>query len=660
MFVFNFILILLAAVLLSNLINHFLPTLSVPLVQIILGILIAVISYSITDFSLELEPELFFVLFLSPLVFQTTRTADKKTMQTMIKPIIMVSVVLVFITAIAVGYLLNAIIPTISLAAAFALAGALGPTDTVAVESVAHRAALPRRIVSILSGESIISDATGIVCFQFAIAAAATGSFNLFQGLGRFLILAFGGLAAGMVLTMLEYLLVRWLHSLNIHTVSLHIALGVMTPFIIYMVAEELGTSGILAVFSAGICHSLFQDKFNPEILHLQKANENVWEFLSFSLDGLVFVMLGMQLLRILRTFMSGEDNIGGWLIVGYVMLIFAAFAVIRFLWWCVMVRKKTYSDPNHPIGRIKSGIIFTVAGARGAVSMASVLSIPLFLSNGEAFPERDLIILIAGGVIIVSLLMTNFVLPLLAEPGTKRSLVETEREARDEILQKVVERLKKEITHENFTATQIIVRNYYSRLYKQSKRARKMRGIRSFRLNILLGEKEILLHMVEMGNMSKSAAERHIEEINKLINETGKKMNTFQLLNWSVRHFIESFHLRNAKPRKKDLLNMQVINDRIMRKNLNALNIKKDDPAYAIIAAEHEQVMSTRMGLTNNGNESAPGEAQMVFEVASGAFYMERVLIQQMMEAGRLSWKTAKEMQANLTLLEAQLQTEE
>jgi len=160
------------------------------------------------------------------------------------------------VTVVAVGYLMNLLIPSIPLAAAFALIAALGPTDDVAVASVGKRVNVPPKIMSILQGESIINDASGIVSFQFALAAMLTGSFSLMQATGRFFVVALGGIAVGLILSWLKYLLVHWIRSLSMENVTLHLLLGLLTPFVIFLIAEALHVSGILAIFAAGIAHS--------------------------------------------------------------------------------------------------------------------------------------------------------------------------------------------------------------------------------------------------------------------------------------------------------------------------------------------------------------------------------------------------------------------
>jgi CPA1 family monovalent cation:H+ antiporter len=518
---------------------------------------------------------------------------------------------------------------------------------------------MPGRIKSILSGESTINDATGIVSFQFALAAAATGSFNVFHGLGRFVILALGGLLVGIIITIFKFALVKWLRSLHIIAPSLHIAIGILTPFLIYIIAEELGTSGILAVFGAAIVHALYKDRFNPEAITLNNANENIWSFLSFSLDGLVFVVLGTQLPGLVRLEIGWASGLGGWQIVGDVLLIYLALVVTRFIWWLIAVRPKVYSDPKDPIGIIRSGLIVSVAGARGAVSMATILSIPLLLANGEVFPQRDLIILITCGVITVSMLMTNFVMPLLVKKSAKSSLGMHEDATRLEILQTVVDRLKDAMTPENHAATEVIIYNYYTRMNKYPMGNEEEDGKKKhfhIRSGVLRWERDVVLHLAETGQINESKADHYIEEMDRLYDESGQRLGPIQTFLWIVRHLHSSITWKESKSLNREIRKLRELDAQHMRQKRRDLHLAKDDPAYAIIAAEHEKVASARLGLVHHTSEDM---VQEVIDVAENGLYIEHVLIQQMMEAGRLSAKTAKEMQANIILLEAQLHAE-
>ncbi|MDR2547796.1 MAG: sodium:proton antiporter [Lachnospiraceae bacterium] len=610
-----FILILITAVLLSNLINHFVPLLSLPLVQIILGVLIAFIPPRLVGSDFTLDPEWFFVLFVAPLVFHSARKADLKSMRRLGSPILLAAFGLVIVTVFVVGYFTHLLLPTIPLVAAFAMIAALGPTDVVAVEAVAHRVAMPRRIVNILSGESILNDATGIACFQYAIVAAATGVFSIISGVWTLFVLALGGLFLGIIVTALKFRLVRWLRSNYIVTPSLHIAIGITIPFIVFMIAEWVGVSGILAVFGSAIYHVLYKDKYNPEIISEQNAYEGTWAVLSFSFDGLVFVILGTQLPRLMRVSGINTDFLDGMMIFGCILAINLALLFIRFVWWVITVRPRVYNDPAEPISIMRAGMIYSVAGARGAISMASILSIPLLLADGTAFPERDLIILVTCGVIIISLLMTNFVLPLLVANMSTTTAYDlaAEREAHREILETVANRLWEKASQTNHAATGIIVHYYHARMNihlsideKSGKDSPKTTGSR-FRRRFLAGEKDFLVRMAERGQVSETIIEHIIEE-NKAMSKgkLTKKNSFFASCKWLI------VHLREAA------LVTRVRNERTDKEAHNMEN--------------------------------------SIVGIALFALGIERELIHEMMEAGRLSPRTAKEMTANIIYLEAEL----
>ena len=664
--VFEYVLILLAAVLLSNLINRFVPALSAPIVQIVLGALAAVIPFGPFGFEFELEPGLFFVLFLAPLVFNTSMNADKKTMWKLKGPIISSAVLLVFITVIAVGYFLHALIPAIPLAAAFALIAALGPTDDVAVAAVAKRAAVPRKVMSILSGESIINDASGIVSFQFAMAAITTGTFSLYRAAGQFALVGLGGIAAGLLLTSLKNLLVKWLRSLGMENVTLHILVDILTPFIIYMTAEALHVSGVLAVFSAGIAHSIMRDKFNPETVKLNIAQESVWQTLSFTLEGLVFVMLGTQIPDIIKTIWDNKFSITGWQIAFCIVSLTLIFAITRFIWWVLAIRKKAYQEHGKPVGKIKAGIIFALSGARGTVTLASVMSIPLLLSDGSEFPQRNLIIILASGVIVLSMLTTNFILPLFAETKTGKSRNEAERKAYKEIVQGVIARLTSEATDENRMATFKVIRSYNERNTaprdrKTAQLERKME--RELIVQTFMWEKENTIAMINEGMVDKKSVRRFLDIMDNHIEtfSSGKKYLSFRRIMRFIGLFLRNSRRRSGIPAGKGVKALREKNIPYVLRKLNDIKNEENKAMveqiiffYEMMPAMRHDRVKMRDDVHEDGVNSNP-----VFDVAAKGFQIERDLIQEMFEQGRISRKTAKEMRNNIATLEARLYAE-
>ena len=661
MIVFEYILIMLAAVLLSNLINRFVPALTAPLVQIALGVVISLVPFGIFGFEFELEPDLFFVLFIAPLVFYESYTSDKKTLWDMKKPILGAAVALVFITVVAAGYLTNSLVPAIPLAAAFALIGALGPTDDVAVGAIAKRVAVPRKIMGILSGESIINDASGIVCFQFALTAMMTGSFSPKQAAFQFVLLGIGGIITGVVLTQVKYAIVKWLRSLGLANVTLHILIEVLTPFIIYMIAENLSVSGILAVFAAGITHSFMRDKFNPETVKLNIAQDSVWEFLTFTFEGIVFVMLGTQLPGILRKIGEEAFSISGLMVAGCVLLLTLIFAVLRFLWWIILVRKKTYQETDSPISAVKAAIIFSLAGARGTVTLASVMSIPLLLNDGTAFPERDLIILLASGVIVISMLITNFILPLFTGRKSDETRNNEEQAVYSEIIQGVISRLESEATDKNRLATELVIRNYYKRSAAKlgaGLRRNETQDEKELRAQVFQWQQENTAALIENGNADKGAAELVLNILGDHIKnaEGRKKSGFFRQVGWILGHKIK--YSRNTIQNRNDIEAIFVSNTQYALEKLGGIKNEENKATVDKLSAQLELMSAVSR---NHARRGIRGEMEdsVVYAVAARGFSIERELIQEMFEANRLSREAAKRMRSDIATLEAQLKSD-
>jgi CPA1 family monovalent cation:H+ antiporter len=640
-----------------------LPVVSVPIVQIAFGAALALLPLG---FQLELDPELFFVLFVAPLIFHVSLLADKKTMWAQRKPILNMGVLLVFVTVVIVGYLLNFLIPSIPLAAAFALIAALGPTDDVAVASVSKRTNVPPKIMNILQGESIINDASGIVSFQFALVAMLTGSFSLMQATGRFFIVAIGGIAVGLALSWFKYNFVKWIRSLGMENITLHLLLEILTPFIVYLIAEALSVSGILAIFAAGIFHSFNRSKFSPERVNFNIASHSVWSMLTYTLEGMVFVILGTQLPKILSTISENTYPIATWQIIAYIFLIMFLLLLIRFVWSIVAVKKRTYDDPEHPISRIKAGIIFSLSGARGAVTLASVMSIPLFMSDGSAFPERDLLILIAGGVIVVSLIITSFILPLFVakKAGANKC---AEYEAYLEIIHNVIAELKNSATPENEAATSFIIANYYIRSEelqrKQGSCPINREEERKMLITVHEWEKENVLQMLECGETDEFTAQHYLSVLDSFIEKLSK--HRFDTFKKNILHFLRNNRRRTVLQehiglREKVVALMKASTKSALEK-LRKMSETDDNPVIRKVMADYELRMSLYHRHSRQGSRPHQNDVdnEILSSVFSYGFQVERDNIHEMLELGRISRETAKEMRHNISLLEVQLKKE-
>lgn len=299
MVILEFTLFLLACVLISAVIDQFVPKVSSPLIQIALGVLCFFIAHGEFDFSID--NNLFMVLFVAPLLYNEAHHANKETLLKNKGPILSLAIGLVVVITLVVGFSLNAIVPSIPLAAAFALGAALGPTDAVAVTSLPEEVRLGPRREGILQGECLINDASGIVAFQFAIAAVTTGTFSAVDATFNFGILFFGGIIVGLIVGALYLVITKWSQSLGLDNTTFHVLIELFMPFISYFCAEAFGVSGILSVVAAGLVSSgLFSRKktkyMTPEISKISIVSSSVWDVFIFALNGIVFVMLGATL----------------------------------------------------------------------------------------------------------------------------------------------------------------------------------------------------------------------------------------------------------------------------------------------------------------------------------------------------------------------------
>ena len=379
----------------------------------------------------SLNPELVFIFFLPPLLFPAALSTSWRDFRANLRPISLLAVGLVLFTTIAVAYLANYFM-NLPLAAGFVLGAIISPPDAIAATAIAQRLSVPRRIVTILEGESLINDATALVAYRFAVAAVMTGSFSLAHAGAQFFIVGIGGIVTGLA--------VGWLagkfHK-RVDDAPIEITVSLLTPFAAYLLAEHFHVSGVLSVVTAG----LYLGRRLPELLTFKTRLQGgpVWEMVEFLLNGFVFILIGLQLPGVLHA-LSGHA-IPLHRLVWYALLISLAVIVIRIVWVFPatylprLIFKKICRRDPYPQWRHVTIVAWT--GMRGVVSLAAALAIPLTLDGqpeGEPFPGRDLILFLTFIVILATLVVQGLSLPLLIRWLGVRddgSMEKEEREAR-------------------------------------------------------------------------------------------------------------------------------------------------------------------------------------------------------------------------------------
>ncbi len=414
--VVTMVLVFLLAVIVSGFLSRLLPLkVPLPLLQIAIG---ACLSY-VFGFDVELEPHVFLLLFIPPLLFLDGWRIPKGAFFRDWRPILALAIGLVVFTVVGIGFFIDWLIPGIPLAVAFALAAILSPTDPVAVSAMTANSPLPSRLMHILEGESLLNDATGLVCFSFAVAAALTSDFSLSQASMSFVVVAGGGILVGVAIT---WAIGTLNHSLVRRTgedPATQILVSLLIPFTAYLVAEHVHVSGILAAAVAGIAMHYSELAGRPQAATRMQRNA-VWDTVQSALNGIIFVLLGEQLPGLLRSLpelaTAGVDNV--WELLAYVVVITLALGALRFFWvWIASHATVLYANRHGAVRSAPSTRLLAItatAGVRGAITLAGILTLPLLMPDGSDFPARELAIVLAMGVILLSLLIASIGLPLL------------------------------------------------------------------------------------------------------------------------------------------------------------------------------------------------------------------------------------------------------
>lgn len=413
---------------------RYLRAIPLPLIQIGLG---ALLSWPQDGLHIAFDPELFLALFIPPLLFADGWRIPKREFFALQAPILRLALGLVLFTVLGLGTLIHWIIPDVPLGVAFALAAVVSPTDAVAVSAITRNLGMPARTMHMLQGESLLNDASGLVALKFAVAAALTGMFSWTAAVREFLWIALGGLGAGALL--------GWGFAVARETVTRRLGdvaatqmvlLMALLPFAAYLLSETIGVSGILAAVAAGFTTN-FADLRRSSFIAERTQSEGLWTMMEVSFNGAAFLLLGLQLPSIVgRTLEAAGEQ--WWLPLGQAVAISLGLLGLRWIWLSLGVQGSLWRAherghmPERPSPLLS--LAATLAGIRGAVTLAGALSVPLLLPDGTLFPARDLLIFLATGTILCTLVVGSIGLPLVLRrlpPAGEPASLREEREAR-------------------------------------------------------------------------------------------------------------------------------------------------------------------------------------------------------------------------------------
>lgn len=356
----------------------------------------------------RIDPELIFIIFLPPLLYDAAWQTSWKDFWRWRRVIGSFAFLIVIVTSCVVAVVSHQVIPGFTLALGFLLGGIVSPPDAVSATTILKDVQVPKRLVTIIEGESLLNDASSLIVFRFALIAITTGAFHFQDATVSFFVVIIMGTVTGLAIALVFYALHRWLPT----TSNMDIVLTLIAPYVMYITAEQFHFSGVLAVVSGGLFLSTRKETILTYRSRLQGSN--VWETVGFVLNGIVFLLIGLQLPYLIEQL--GPDGLMDG--IGYGVLITVVLIVLRILstmgasvftvWVSHII---STADPN-PGWR--GPLLLGWAGMRGVVSLAAALSIPVLLPDGTPFPQRSMILFITFVVILLTLVVQGLTLPML------------------------------------------------------------------------------------------------------------------------------------------------------------------------------------------------------------------------------------------------------
>ena len=527
-------------VIIGSFLNKYIPRIPAALFQIILGFLV---SYLAIPLHFEFESEAFMALIIAPLLFTDAYKASRSELWLYKKPIVYMAVGLVITTVVLVGYFINYIIPSIPLGAAFALAAILSPTDAVAVKSITKGMKLPKGLMSILEGESLLNDAAGIVSFKIALAAIITGTFSLSKSSREFFITAIGGMVLGILIGLI-IVSIKFINRKFLNTEpNILVIIQVILPIATYFIAEEFHLSGIIAVVFAGILLNFERylrqgDSLDNQVVVSISYNQDT---ISYVLNGFVFVLLGYLLPGIFKNMITYPD-LDVQTAMFYVILITIALIVTRFTFvyiFYVSFQQHTFKTSHNIVeflktkqldvgnySRFEYSLITSLCGIHGTVTLATALMIPLTIgTTGEPFPLRNAMLFIGSGVVLLSMIIGTIFLPLIIK--TEDEEIEHKNYERSIVLSEVINELQEK---------------YYNKLNTNSERmgyAIAIKKLQEQQIYFCNNRKELIKYVKELSKLVRNAEQEKVNELLAKYDNNRFLKRVFEVRDWRIRKLV-------------------------------------------------------------------------------------------------------------------------
>ena len=428
-----YVIVFLLALVVSNIINKVFPKLALPLIQVVFGLCLGFLGASKL---LQVDPVFFLGFIIAPLLFRESEEADIKHIFKHTRTILILIFPLVFITTIGLGYLTHFFYFSVPLAACFALGASLAPTDAIAVAALSERFNFPKRVMSILTGEGLLNDASGIISFQIAVLALTTGEFSLAHASTDLVVSAIGGAVVGFLLVWIKSFILRILEDVDARDVTGYLILELMLPLSAFLIADLLEVSGIIAVVVAGVMQANGLKRTTLFDAQVTKVKNTIWDLLTFVLNSTVFLFLGIELHQLVFPLIADPLYSTSSLLLMVLFLTIGLF-ILRFSLLAIYYRYVSLRRNQDFSAYWNDILLLTFSGSKGTVSIATVLLLPRTVDV-----LHSLIIFLCAAVTALSFLTGLFVLPLIAA----KKVVKVDNMVKISILADVVRELENDL----------------------------------------------------------------------------------------------------------------------------------------------------------------------------------------------------------------------
>lgn len=664
MYLLEAFLIFILAVVISSIIHNRLPKVPMAFIQIALGVCLFILPIPL---HFEFDSEVFMMAVIAPLLFVEGTHVFRTKLLEYRKPIILMAMALVFTTVIGVGFFIHWIWPHLPMPAAFAIAAILCPTDAVAVQAITKGKVLPKGAMSILEGESLLNDAAGIISFKIAVTALVTGAFSALNAIGQFIISTIIGVLIGFIIGFVIVRLRVYLSAnKGLKDSNTLIFIQLLTPFAVYLLAEELHASGIIAVVVAGLVHGFEHDRLIRAQTELQMSYNQIWDTLSYALNGFVFVVLGYIVPKVVIDIVEHEPENIHFLIIT-TLLIALAIYIVRFVWVYIWFKDFYYprniqsyldEETDTPPRRGSYALVMTMCGIHGTISLSMALTLPTMLANHHAFTFKNDLLFIASLMVLISLVMAQVILPLIT-PSASRKEQQTMsyQTTKIYILERVIHYFReqgKQHKDENYSA---IISSYFDELLfllqiePENKNAKEAKRLEDLASEV---ETETLERLVEQDKIDRAVLQKYHTAIENTVHY---RESTFvQRFKTRIKMFALRYRAKNKPESKQQLAefktNMREVMKvmRIVHHNI-ALRLTKEqtnENVFEVSIVLYEYYNRFNLLRRRNRKYAKTAPLQTAEQKMQG-LYLQRQYLDELVEQGHVNQTIATQVRENI-----------